>query len=366
MKPRVAKGRTKQSVPRWVHYTDEQLLDLRFCDLRLSLTNAVTNSYLGVYIDKLYRELESHGLQFKPHVWLADEWFSPDGIPGFAIPFYLAHPRLARLERKMFKEVEGGNANWLMRILRHETGHAIDTAFRLRRRSDWRAVFGKASLPYPKVYRPLPTSKKFVLHSGHGYAQTHPTEDFAETFAVWLQPRSRWRREYANWPAMQKLQFVDDLMHELRATKPLIRSREVIEPLSENTMTLRDFYRRELGRFSIETTKAYDRPLMRIFAAPNPNAVKARNSRQKKALSATALLRAMRPSITRVLTTDARIHEYLVHNVVRMVIERCRDLKLTVRDSQESDLENTKAALPRLIEHIVFDTLYRRRQQYAL
>lgn len=360
---RTVKQRTKRSAPRWAHYTDDQLLDLRFCDLRLSLTSAVTDTYLGVYIARLYKELESHGLQFKPHVWLADEWFSPDGIPGFAIPFYLAHPRLARLERKMFKEVEGGNANWLMRILRHETGHAIDTAYRLRRRSDWRAVFGKASLPYPKVYRPLPTSKKFVLHLGHWYAQTHPTEDFAETFAVWLKPRSRWRHEYATWPAMNKLQYVEELMSDLQAAKPLVRSREVIEPLSENTKTLREFYSRELARFSIETTKAYDRQLMRIFASPQD--LLDRNGKRKP-VTATALLRTMRPAITRVLTTDARIHEYLVHNVLRMIIDRCRDLKLTVRESQPNDLLNAKATLPRLIEHIVFDTLYRRRQQYAL
>jgi hypothetical protein len=253
---------TKTRSYRWVRYTDEQLLDLRFCDLRLSLKHAA----IEPHITRLYRELASRGLTFKPHVWLADEWFSPDGVPGFAIPFYLAHPRLTRLERKMMQEVEGGNENWLMRILRHEAGHAIDTAYGLRRRKDWREVFGLASTPYPKVYRPLPTSKKFVLHLGHWYAQTHPTEDFAETFAVWLQPRSRWRREYADWPALNKLRYVDELMHELQDAQPKIRSRDVIEPLSENTRTLREFYRRELARFSIEATAAYDRQLLRVFA----------------------------------------------------------------------------------------------------
>jgi hypothetical protein len=334
---------------RWAHYSDEQLLDLRFCDLRLS-AKAVA---IEPYIARLYRELELRGIKFKPHVWLADEWFSPDGVPGFAIPFYLAHPRLARLERNMMQEVEGGNANWLMRILRHEAGHAIDTAYGLRRRKDWREMFGKASTPYPKVYRPLPTSKRFVLHLGHWYAQTHPTEDFAETFAVWLQPRSRWRRDYHDWPALNKLGYVDDLMRELQTAAPKVRSREVIEPLSENTRTLREFYRRELARFAIEATPAYDSQLLRIFA-PRKRAV--------AAVSATALLRAMRPQLTRMLTRDARIHAYLVHNVARMIIERCRELNLVVRGSQRE----AKAALPSLVEHVVFDTLYRRRQQYAL
>ena len=98
----------------------------------------------------------------------------PDGVPGIAIPFYLAHPRLMRLERRL-REVEGGNDKWLIAILRHETGHAIDTAFGLRRRKSWRETFGKASRRYPSRYSPRPGSRNYVLHLGHWYAQSHPT-----------------------------------------------------------------------------------------------------------------------------------------------------------------------------------------------
>jgi hypothetical protein len=168
-----------------------------------------------------------------------------------------------------------------------------------------------------------------------------------------LQPRSRWRREYADWPALKKLQYVDELMQELQTAKPSVHSREVIEPLSQNKRTLREFYRRELGRFSIESTSAYDRQLLRVFA-PRKNS--------PRAAGATAFLRSMRPTLTRALTRDARIHAYLVHNVIRMIIDRCRELDLVVRGTQRT----AKAVLPRLVEHIVFDTLYRRRQQYAL
>ena len=107
-------------------------------------------------------------------MWLAEEWFSPDGIPGIAVPFYLAHPRLMRLERRMMRQVEGGNTNWMMRILRHEVGHAIDTAYRLRRRARWREMFGPASLPYPESYRARPGSRRFVQHLGDWYAQAIP------------------------------------------------------------------------------------------------------------------------------------------------------------------------------------------------
>ncbi len=114
----------------WETLSDDQLLSLRFCDLKLK----IEGTDLEAAIDRLYRELATRGIRFRPHCWLAQEWFSPDGIPGIAIPFYLAHRRLMGLERRFMREVEGGNRNWLMRILRHEAGHAVDSAYRLRRR----------------------------------------------------------------------------------------------------------------------------------------------------------------------------------------------------------------------------------------
>jgi hypothetical protein len=133
-------------------------------------------------------------LVFRPHFWLSDEWFCPDGEPGIAMPFYLAHPRLARLEMAQMREVEGGTREWCLRILRHETGHAIENAYRLRRRPRRRELFGRTSQPYPDSYSPRPYSKSFVRHLDAWYAQSHPDEDFAETFAVWLTPDSDWRR----------------------------------------------------------------------------------------------------------------------------------------------------------------------------
>ena len=345
-------ARRRKSHYRWASYDDERLLDMRLCNLRLKMSDTA----LAPYLNRLNRELATRGISFKPHVWLADEWFSPDGVPGFAMPFYLAHPRLMRLERKMMQEVEGGNANWLMRILRHEAGHAIDTAFRLRRRKDWRECFGKASKPYPKAYRPKPTSRDFVLHLGHWYAQTHPTEDFAETFAVWLQPRSQWRHDYKEWGALQKLKYVDELMRELRGQAPVNRSRIVIDPLSDNRRTLREHYRREQKHFALESIRMYDKKLLRVFERRVDSDSSARQ------IAASRLLRESRPQLLRVLTRHVRMHPYLIHNVMRSIIERCRDLDLVVAAPRR---EAKRAAL-RLMEKIIFDMLYRRRQQYAL
>ena len=169
--------------------TDDELLDLQFRELDLQ----IEGTELALRIEQIYSELAARNLSFRPHFWLSDEWFTPDGIPGVAIPFYLAHPRLAKLELAQMLEVEGGDAEWCMRILRHEAGHAIDNAFNLRRRRQRRELFGSSRKPYPEFYTPKPYSKNFVLHLDSWYAQSHPDEDFAETFAVWLTPDAQWR-----------------------------------------------------------------------------------------------------------------------------------------------------------------------------
>lgn len=335
--------------PAWARLTDEELLELRFCDLRLSMRNPL----LQEGIAKLRRELARRGLKFRPHFWLSEEWFSPDGIPGIAIPFYMAHPRLMQLERKMMGEVEGGNESWLMRILRHEAGHAIDTAYRLRRRKDWRTMFGKASRRYPNMYRVRPASRRFVLHLGHWYAQSHPTEDFAETFAVWLQPRSSWRRDYEDWPALAKLHYVDTIMRDIKGVRAVITARDLIEPLADNRRTLGEHYRQQLERYDLHAPDEYDARLKRVFIVPG---------RSRRALHASTFLREVRPQLTRFLIRRSRLHPYLVHHVMRTVIRRCRELGLQVRGSQRE----AKRAAAGLLERILMDLLRRDRERYAL
>ena len=262
------------------------------------------------------------GIRFRPHCWLAQEWFSPDGIPGIAIPFYLAHRRLMSIERRFMREVEGGNRNWLMRILRHEAGHAIDTAYRLRRRSRWRAVFGPASLPYPVTYRPRPGSRRFVQHLGAWYAQAHPTEDFAETFAVWLKPNSTWRREYLGWPAYAKLQFIDSLADDIGRSRPPVAERATVEDVTHETRTLREHYERKLAHYRLPRRSSADELLLKVFtAAP----------RSRRLPKAASVLREMRNPLRQQILRTGAFSEYLVHQVLRLMIERCEALNLYVR-----------------------------------
>src|SRR5688500_9079815 len=210
----------------WPDLDDEQLLDVRLADLPLTIQGTTASR-----IALVREELAARGIQLPLHFYLSDEWFTPDGSISIAIPFYLAHPRLEKLEQSQMFEVEGGEHEWGMRILRHEAGHAIDNAFKLRLRRQRREVFGSPNEPYPEFYTPKPYSKSFVLHLDAWYAQSHPDEDFAETFAVWLTPNSEWRQRYVGWKALPKLEYMDALMTSLRNQTPKVLNTEEVNPL---------------------------------------------------------------------------------------------------------------------------------------
>jgi hypothetical protein len=319
----------------WTRLSDEQLLQLRMCDLRLNLRASPVQRY----VQRLYNELDERGIRFRPHVWLSEEWFSPDGIPGIAVPFYLAHPRLMRLERKMTREVEGGNGNWLMRILRHEAGHAIDSAYRLRRRAHWRAMFGAASKPYRSRYRARPASRHHVQHLGDWYAQSHPTEDFAETFAVWLAPRSGWQRRYAKWPALRKLRLVQRYAGEIGPSPPPVRNRDRVEPLDYNQRTLAEHYRSKLARARTYRGLLADRMVNRVFAT----------EADRRALTAATFLRSHKPHLLASLIRSTLVDRYGAHQVLRTAISRSERLQLYVRGSQRESLRRTRIMLRRLV-----------------
>jgi hypothetical protein len=208
----------------WTRYSSDRLLRMRIRDLGLT----IEGTWLQECVERLYAELDERLLRLRPHIWLSDDWFSPANIPGFAIPFYLAHPRLRRLEHDQFLDVEGASRAECMRIMRHEAGHAFQHAYQLQRRRRWQELFGKSSTTYPEYYRPNPASKRYVQHLRLWYAQSHPDEDFAETFAVWLRSRADWRKKYKGWPALKKLEYVDELMADVGWRKPVIVSRRII------------------------------------------------------------------------------------------------------------------------------------------
>jgi hypothetical protein len=317
--------RGRSAEPVWASLRDEQLLELRLCDLGVRIEGTA----LETRIQKLYDELQTRDIKLRPHCWLAEEWFSPEGIPGIAIPFYLAHPRLMRLERHQMLEVEGGNERWCMKILRHEAGHAIDTAYRLYRRRIYRDVFGKSSQPYPTYYQPRPYSKRFVLHLDYWYAQSHPVEDFAETFAVWLKPNSRWRSRYRTWPALKKLRCVDALMSEVRGKKPPVTSRVHVDPLKGVRKTLREHYQAKRAHYGVDYPQFYDRDLLKLFTAA---------AKREGSESAAKFLRRVRPELRRMVGQWTGQYQYTIDQVLGEMIDRCRELNLR-RERPEEEVK---------------------------
>ncbi|MEO0479538.1 MAG: putative zinc-binding metallopeptidase [Planctomycetota bacterium] len=303
--------RASKKRPWWAGLPLDDLLDIRICDLEISLEGTA----LEHRIETLFEDFERRGLRFRPHVWLSSEWFSPDAIMGFAIPFFLAHPRLARLERSQMLQVEGGGHLECLRLMRHESGHAIDNAYRLRRRKRFRELFGKASEPYHDSYAPKTTSRRFVRHLDLWYAQSHPLEDFAETFAVWLTPRSAWRRRYDGWPVLEKLEYVDELMTEIADVAPPVRSRARPSRVSTLKQTLREHYEEKKSHYESETTGVYDRQLRRLFSETRGRSA-ARFWREQA--------REIRDQVARVTSH----HPYTVKQVIDALEVRSRELGL--------------------------------------
>ena len=306
----------------WARSGDERLLGLRPRDLGLRLRG----SWIEDCLAQVHRELDSRGLRYRPHVWLSSEWFSPEGSGGIAVPFVLAHPRLIRLERRIMLEAEGDTREECLRILRHEMGHAYDTAYRLNRRRAWRRAFGRTSQRYPEVYRPDPASRHFVQHLRLYYAQAHPDEDFAETFAVWLTPDSPWRKRYHGWPALKKLEYVDALMGEIGALQPRVTTRYKLDPIGRLRKTLREHYETKRQRYGVDYPDVYDRDLRRLFSdAPeyrgNPSAVQ--------------FIRRIRKEVRTRIALWTGEYQYTINQVIDEIDKRCRELSLRLAVSEE-------------------------------
>jgi len=293
-----------------------QLLRLRFCDLPVSLENAPVRRLA----ECVFQELEQNGLIARPSIWLSEEWFNPDGVTGFAIPFYLAHPRLIRLERQMMLEAEGA-AKWeCLKILRHETGHAIDEAYQLYKRDDYAEVFGSPWKEYPASYQAEPLSREHVIHLNNWYAQAHPVEDFAETFAVWLKHRRRrWRSLYRGWPALEKLRAVDRWMQEWAGRPPVSADLNPVEPLSQIDRTIGQHYEEKRSFYGVGAPSQYDRQLRHLFASASASPGKS---------SAAAFIRALRNRVRNEAARPLGVPAYVADQVVRQLIHRAKALDL--------------------------------------
>ena len=325
----------------WARWPTERLLGARICDLGLR----VEGSRLAPRIRQLHDELEHRGLAFRPHFWLSDDWYCPDGVPGVAIPFFLAHSRLVRLEREHMLEVEGGERGWCMKLLRHETGHALLNAYKLHERRDWKTCFGRPSAPYPATYLPKPYSRRFVLNLPHWYAQAHPHEDWAETFAVWLRPRFDWRRRYRGWRALHKLEYVDGLVQEIRTQRQRLRNRKEVYPAEKMRMTLGEYYEDKIARYGSDSPQFFDRDLQKLFSS---------SPEHKRNEKASRFIRRVRAEVLVTVERWTAEYKYRINEVLKEMIKRCDALQLRLTQ----DEEQTKREMIAFLTMVVMNKLH--------
>lgn len=284
-------------------------------------------SPLERFVQQLYRELDRKGLKrFRPLCYLTDEWGCPSGEPVIGIPFYLANPKLARLEKEM-NDLE--DARQIMMYLRHEAGHAFNYAYELYRTGEWRDVFGPFRRPYRDDYRPVPFSRRFVRHIEGWYAQKHPDEDFAETFAVWLTPRSNWRRKYRGWEALRKLRYVERMAKRFRDTEPVRPQGDTDITVEEMETTVAEFYQRTLEERQSVGDLALDTDLADIF--------KISRRRRKGVRPAADLLKENRKSIVDKVAYWTGVQRPVVKGLIESIVGRAGELALRAEVACEKE-----------------------------
>ena len=256
------------------------------------------------------------------------------------IPFYLADRRLARIEQEQTGDVE--DARTIMMYLRHEVGHALNYAYRFWERPGWSEIFGKFSKPYRDVFSPDPSSHDFVRHLAHNqyeryYAQKHPDEDFAETFAIWLTPRSGWRRTYRFWPALRKLLFVARLMAGVkRHPAPVVQSGPLLNPVEEMSILLAEHYGQRAERYRAAAQGYVDDKLSQVFP----------KLRAKNQIPASQFIRQHRTHLASSISIWSGLDAEEVTTILDKLDDRARflNLKMTRRQGTEKLVEITSLA----------------------
>ena len=236
-----------------------QLLGRRISELGL----AIRGTRVEQLTSRLHDELAALGVAFRPPVYLSDQWGCPDGSPIIGVPFYLADDRLERIEAEHAGAIESDDE--AMRYLRHEAGHAVNYAFRLHERAEFNTLFGDYARPYREHYAADPLSRAHVRHILGWYAQKHPDEDFAETFAVWMTPGLDWRAEYAGWSALDKLEWVDAVMREVGGEQPSIPELTDDDlPVESMHWTVAEHYEDD-EELTVGDARQFDGDLRRVF-----------------------------------------------------------------------------------------------------
>jgi hypothetical protein len=334
--------------PTWAGLEDPQLLEMRIRALGLRIEGGP----LEPFVRQLHEELAAKGQVFMPPCHFGDEWFVPVGIPSIFVPFFLGHERLRELERDTMLEVEGETPEWFMKLMRHEAGHAFSYAYSLYRKRRWQETFGLASTEDTGFYRPRPFSRSYVIHLDDWYAQAHPDEDFAETFAVWLTPDLDWRTRYEGWKALRKLEYVDELMRSIAGRPPVHNPAYRVAAFDCLGLKLKTYYARKRKLYEDAYPDFYDKDLRSLFPAVVDGAT--------PHAPAAAYLRQQRRTVTEAVCAWTKEKVYRVDELLRRLTMRCAELKLTVAADDRGAPMRVAAYVTTLVMNYLFTGRFKR------
>ncbi len=331
------------------NFSDADILKMRFKDLKIQTSDTEVEEA----IRQLYVELAAKGLSFKPQIYFGDEWFSPEGMNAISVPFYLAHPRLKQLEQNIMMDVEGGTLESFMKLLRHEAGHCFDHCYRFSKRKKWSQIFGSPHLEYePETYRPQPYSKSYVKHLDRWYAQAHPDEDFAETFAVWLDDSKDWKKEYSKWPvALAKLQYLDHLAQESQKLKLLDEKGRLPSQVIKLSTTLEKYYLKRRRDQADDYPDFYDSDLSFIFNG---------DLKLKRDLSASRFMHRHRKSIVATVAWATSERKFTIDSLVKRLKDRCDKLELKLGKTETQTTMEVASFLTSLVKNYLFTGKFKR------
>lgn len=332
----------------WESMPDEELLEVRICDLGLQ----IENSEVAPRVERLQSALDERKILVRPICYLGSEWQSPDGVPAICIPFYLAHPRLRQLEMHQMLELEGGTAEACDKLMFHECGHAVDHAFGLSTRKSWREVFGDNRIEYnPTIYHHRPYSRAFVTNLPNWYAQSHPDEDFAETFAVWLALAPEvWQKQYAGWKAIEKLDYIDRSMRAIADKPPKVTRGALLGEATKSKKTLGAHYAWKRKLWSSNYPDFYDTDLRKIFGELTPGDE-----------TAAHFMRRYRRAITTAVVNWTGEPKYTVDRLTTRLISRAAELQLGTPRDEAALLIDIGSYLASLVSNYLYTGRFKKK-----
>lgn len=252
----------------------------------------------------------------------------------------------------MVLEVEGEAPEAFMRLIRHEAAHAYAYAYQLYKKKKWQRMFGlTSSEETPQFYRPRPYSHSYVLHLDDWYAQSHPDEDFAETFAVWLTPGDDWRKRYAGWKALQKIEYVDELMRSLSGKAPTHQPQYDVAEYDCLNLKLKTYYARKRKLYEDSYPNFYDNDLQQLFAA-GPEIV--------GRVKASTYLRQRRRQLMDSVCQWTNEKKYRVNKLLNRLIERCEQLNLYIKADDAAQNLQVSAYITTLVMNYLFTGKFKR------